>query len=60
MRASKKAVAAVTCLLASVLAEQSFVDSVDFSRSLHQMDGHPASEMFHANEPDVPIESEFP
>ena len=63
MRASKTAVAAAACLLASVIAEQSFVDSGDFRRELHTKTeanfGHDKY-VFRADDPTVPIATEYP
>ena len=60
MRASKKAVAVATCLVASVMASESFVDSGDFRRELHKGDGGDHQTLYHANEPENPVEVEYP
>ena len=63
MRASKTAVATAACLLASVIAEQSFVDSGDFRRELHTKTeanfGHDKY-VFRADDPTVKIATEYP
>ena len=60
MRASKKTVVTVACLVASGMASQSFVDPEDFGRQLHgiQREGSDTREahegfVYHANDPGV-------
>ena len=61
MRALKKVAAAVSLLLASAIAEQSFIDSVNFaSRSLHQLAEPHDAILYHADEPDKEFTAEYP
>ena len=56
MRALNKVAAAVSILLASAMAEQSFIDSVDFKgRGLQT-----GEILYHADDPDTPREAKYP
>ena len=61
MRASKTAVAVATCLVASVLGSESFVNSGDFKRELHKgTDNGEHGTLFHATDPNVAEDVEYP
>ena len=60
MRASKTAVAVATCLVASAMGSESFIDSGDFKRELHKGDGQDHQKLQHSNEPGVEFDVEYP
>lgn len=61
MRAFKQVAAIATCLVASVMGSESFVNSSDFKRELHKGDDNgDHGTLFHASDPTVAEDVEYP